>query len=64
METRAEPNHSIGISIGRHRLASRAFLAPMAGITDLPVRRMAMRFGAGLTVSEMIASEVGAPESE
>jgi nifR3 family TIM-barrel protein len=29
----------------------------MAGITDLPVRRMAMRFGAGLTVSEMIASD-------
>jgi tRNA-dihydrouridine synthase B len=29
----------------------------MAGITDLPVRRMAMRFGAGLAVSEMIASD-------
>lgn len=57
MQTQADTNHSIGISIGRHRLASRAFLAPMAGITDLPVRRMAMRFGAGLTVSEMIASD-------
>jgi nifR3 family TIM-barrel protein len=29
----------------------------MAGITDLPFRRMAARFGAGLVVSEMIASE-------
>jgi nifR3 family TIM-barrel protein len=29
----------------------------MAGITDLPVRRMALRFGAGLAVSEMIASD-------
>jgi nifR3 family TIM-barrel protein len=29
----------------------------MAGITDLPFRRMAVRFGAGLVVSEMIASE-------
>ena len=29
----------------------------MAGITDLPFRRMASRFGAGLVVSEMIASE-------
>ncbi len=32
------------------------FLAPMAGITDLPFRRLVARFGAGLTVSEMIAS--------
>jgi nifR3 family TIM-barrel protein len=29
----------------------------MAGITDLPFRRVASRFGAGLVVSEMIASE-------
>jgi nifR3 family TIM-barrel protein len=43
--------------IGAHRLPNRAFLAPMAGITDLPFRRMATRFGAGLVVSEMIASE-------
>jgi tRNA-dihydrouridine synthase B len=45
------------LAIGQYRLANRAFLAPMAGITDLPFRRMAMRFGAGLVVSEMIASE-------
>lgn len=32
------------------------FLAPMAGITDLPFRRMVARFGAGLMVSEMVAS--------
>ncbi|HPD93087.1 MAG TPA: tRNA dihydrouridine synthase DusB [Pararhodobacter sp.] len=31
-------------------------LAPMSGITDLPFRRMVARFGAGLVVSEMIAS--------
>jgi len=43
--------------IGAHGLPNRAFLAPMAGITDLPFRRMATRFGAGLVVSEMIASE-------
>lgn len=29
----------------------------MAGITDAPVRRMAVRYGAGLVVSEMLASE-------
>src|SRR5260221_9444791 len=45
------------VAIGPYRLANRAFLAPMAGITDLPFRRMATRFGAGLVVSEMIASE-------
>ena len=32
------------------------FLAPLAGITDLPFRRVVSRFGAGLVVSEMIAS--------
>ena len=32
-------------------------LAPLAGITDLPFRRMVARFGAGLVVSEMIASQ-------
>lgn len=37
----------------------------MAGITDAPVRRMAARYGAGLVVSEMVASEAlieGKPE--
>jgi tRNA-dihydrouridine synthase B len=54
------------IRVGPHRLPNRAFLAPMAGITDLPFRRMAVRFGAGLVVSEMIASEQlaeGKPEA-
>ena len=32
-------------------------LAPMAGITDLPFRRIARRFGVGLATSEMVASE-------
>lgn len=31
-------------------------LAPLAGITDLPFRQLVSRFGAGLVVSEMIAS--------
>jgi nifR3 family TIM-barrel protein len=31
-------------------------LAPMAGITDLPMRELVQSFGAGLTVSEMVAS--------
>ena len=45
-----------GLSIGGHELKARAFLAPMAGITDRPMRELAARYGAGLVVSEMIAS--------
>src|SRR5688572_28623775 len=44
------------MSVGGHVLPNRAFLAPMAGITDKPMRRLAERFGAGWVVSEMIAS--------
>jgi len=33
------------------------FLAPMSGVTDLPFRRIAQDFGAGMVVSEMVASE-------
>ncbi|MFD1252153.1 tRNA dihydrouridine synthase DusB [Devosia equisanguinis] len=44
------------LSIGGHAVRNRAFLAPMAGITDRPFREIAERYGAGLVVSEMIAS--------
>lgn len=37
-------------------LSPPVLLAPMAGITDLPFRSLVARFGAGLVVSEMIAS--------
>lgn len=43
-------------SIGSIALESNVLLAPMAGVTDLPYRRLVKRFGAGLVVSEMIAS--------
>ena len=33
------------------------FLAPLAGITDLPFRTLVSQFGAGLVVSEMVASQ-------
>ena len=45
------------IQIGPLRLESPVILAPMTGVTDLPFRRVVKRFGAGLTVSEMIASQ-------
>ncbi len=44
-------------SIGGHALASRALLAPMSGVTDIVMRRIAARHGAGLVVSEMVASD-------
>ena len=45
------------ITLGATRLGAPVFLAPMAGITDLPFRRAVARHGgAGLMVSEMVAS--------
>lgn len=42
--------------IGPYQLPNNLLLAPMAGITDNPFRRLCARFGAGLTVSEMVIS--------
>ena len=42
---------------GPVELPNRVFLAPMSGVTDTPFRRLAARLGAGVVVSEMIASE-------
>ena len=39
-----------------NELTPPVLLAPMAGITDLPYRTLVARFGAGLVVSEMVAS--------
>jgi tRNA-dihydrouridine synthase B len=47
----------MGIQIGPVSLDDPVILAPMSGVTDLPFRRLVKRFGAGLVVSEMIASE-------
>lgn len=46
----------MGISIGAIDLPTPVILAPMSGITDRPFRSLVKRFGAGLVVSEMIAS--------
>ncbi|MGR3511576.1 MAG: tRNA dihydrouridine synthase DusB [Paracoccaceae bacterium] len=43
--------------VGDISLATPVLLAPMAGITDLPFRQLVARFGAGLVVSEMVASQ-------
>ncbi|NNG02970.1 MAG: tRNA dihydrouridine synthase DusB [Inquilinus sp.] len=46
----------MGIQIGPVAIADPVILAPMSGVTDRPFRRLAKRLGAGLVVSEMIAS--------
>ena len=45
------------LTLGNIALDPPVILAPMAGITDLPFRRMVAQFGAGLVVSEMVASQ-------
>ena len=42
--------------IGSHTLRNNLFVAPMAGVTDRPFRQLCKKFGAGLAVSEMVAS--------
>src|SRR5512140_1675345 len=42
--------------IGPHELRNNLFVAPMAGVTDRPFRQLCKRFGAGMAVSEMVAS--------
>jgi tRNA-dihydrouridine synthase B len=42
---------------GNFTMTPPVLLAPMAGITDLPWRRLVASFGAGLVVSEMVASQ-------
>lgn len=42
--------------IGQYEFKNRIFLAPMAGITDQPFRRLCSQLGAGLTFSEMMST--------
>ena len=42
--------------IGSYELKNRILLAPMAGITDQPFRRLCAHYGAGLTFSEMMST--------
>ena len=67
MNTALPPNEPLGLPIGadvsmplpiaQASARNRVFLAPMSGVTDLPFRRLANAFGAGLVVSEMVASQ-------
>jgi tRNA-dihydrouridine synthase B len=46
------------LAIGAVRVPNRVFLAPMSGVSDRPFRAIASAFGAGLVISEMVASEL------
>lgn len=53
-------NHSgpkAPLIINTIQLEMPVILAPMSGVTDMPFRRLVKRMGAGLVVSEMIASQ-------
>ena len=45
------------MQIGPYKLSSPFVLAPMAGVTDAPFRRLCRRFGAGMTTSEMTTAD-------
>ncbi|MBK5265766.1 MAG: tRNA dihydrouridine synthase DusB [Alphaproteobacteria bacterium] len=45
------------ISIGPMQIAMPVILAPMTGVTDMPFRTLVRRYGSGLNVTEMIASQ-------
>jgi tRNA-dihydrouridine synthase B len=47
----------MGIQIGNIDIGTRVILAPMSGVTDWPFRQAVKALGAGLVVSEMIASD-------
>lgn len=51
------------IKIRDIELENPVILAPMSGVTDLPFRRLVKKFGAGLVVSEMVASRAMIAES-
>ncbi len=51
------------LNIGRHVLPNAVVLAPMAGVTDLPMRELCLELGAGLTVGEMVTSDLSLNET-
>jgi len=51
------------LKIGRHVLPNAVVLAPMAGVTDLPMRELCLELGAGLTVGEMVTADLSLNET-
>ena len=51
------------IQIGSVRIERPVILAPMTGVTDMPFRTVVRRFGSGLNVTEMVASQAAIRET-
>ncbi len=51
------------IQIGPVRIDRPVVLAPMTGVTDLPFRTLVRRYGSGLNVTEMVASQAAIRET-
>lgn len=51
------------IHVGNVSIDTPVILAPMTGVTDLPFRKLVRRYGSGLNVTEMIASEAAIRET-
>jgi len=47
----------VSLSIGRHALAGRVLLAPMAGVSDPPFGELCTQFGAALACGEMLSAD-------
>jgi len=63
MSTHPVPPALKPIEVGPVRIECPVLLAPMTGVTDLPFRRLVRRYGSGLNVTEMIASEAAIRET-
>ena len=50
-------NYIKEIKIGNIKVKNNVFLAPMAGVTDIPFRKICREFGPGLTFTEMASSK-------
>ncbi len=59
----APPRPPLPISVGAVTIATPVVLAPMTGVTDLPFRALVRRYGSGLNVTEMVASEAAIRET-
>lgn len=55
--------HLTPIQIGPIRIEQPVVLAPMTGVTDMPFRTLVRRYGSGLNVTEMIASQAAIRET-
>ena len=45
------------VEIGKYKLKNNVYLAPMAGVTDIPFRKICRKFGPSLTFTEMASSK-------